>query len=60
MPGTSNHGLGVAVDIGTAGAYGTATYVWLTANGPAFGWHNPDWALPGGSKHEPWHWEYIG
>lgn len=59
-PGTSNHGLGIAVDIGDAGSYGTAAYAWLTAHGPAYGWHNPAWALPGGSKHEPWHWEYSG
>lgn len=60
VPGTSNHGLGIAVDIGDAGAYGTAAYAWLTAHGPAYGWHNPAWARPGGSKHEPWHWEYTG
>lgn len=60
VPGTSNHGLGIAVDIGDAGSYGTAAYAWLTAHGPAFGWHNPAWARPGGSKHEPWHWEYTG
>ena len=59
-PGTSNHGLGIALDIGSAASYGSASYQWLTANGPAFGWHNPDWARPGGSKHEPWHWEYVG
>ncbi|OJV80780.1 MAG: hypothetical protein BGO37_14565 [Cellulomonas sp. 73-92] len=59
-PGTSNHGLGIAVDIGDAGAYGTAAYRWLTVNGPTYGWHNPAWALASGYKHEPWHWEYVG
>jgi LAS superfamily LD-carboxypeptidase LdcB len=59
-PGTSNHGLGIAVDIGDATSYSSAAYAWLTANGPAFGWHNPAWALPSGYKHEPWHWEYVG
>ncbi len=60
MPGTSNHGVGIAVDIGDAGAYGTAAYRWLTANGPAYGWRNPAWALATGYKHEPWHREYAG
>jgi LAS superfamily LD-carboxypeptidase LdcB len=60
VPGTSNHGLGIAVDIGDAGAYGTAAYRWLTVNGPTYGWHNPAWALASGYKHEPWHWEYAG
>jgi hypothetical protein len=33
---------------------------WLSANGPTFGWTNPDWALRGGSgPYEPWHWEYL-
>ena len=59
-PGTSNHGLGIAVDIGDAAAYGTAAYRWLTVNGPTYGWHNPAWALASGYKHEPWHWEYVG
>jgi hypothetical protein len=27
--------------------------------GAEFGWINPDWALPGGSKPEPWHWEFV-
>ena len=25
---------------------------------PAYGWDNPEWARAGGSKNEPWHWEY--
>jgi hypothetical protein len=56
-PGTSNHGWGLALDL-RMGGYGSTDYLWLRANAPAFGWDTPDWARPGGSKHEPWHWEY--
>jgi len=60
-PGTSNHGWGKAVDIGgccgiNSGA-GTA-FDWLTANAGRYGWNHPAWARAGGSKPEPWHWEY--
>jgi len=56
-PGTSNHGWGLAVDI-CPDTYSGSRWDWLAANAPAFGWDNPDWARPGGSKYEPWHWEY--
>jgi hypothetical protein len=60
-PGTSNHGWGVATDLcGRIEDYGSATYRWMRANAPAYGWENPDWALPGGpGPFEPWHWEYM-
>jgi len=58
VPGTSNHGWGLAVDI-CAESYAGSRWAWLAANAPAFGWDNPDWARPGGSKYEPWHWEYT-
>lgn len=58
-PGTSNHGLGVAVDIHlTAGEYS-----WMLANAPRFGWVNPEWARddnPKNGAREPWHWEKVG
>ncbi|WP_205711075.1 M15 family metallopeptidase [Isoptericola sp. BMS4] len=57
-PGTSNHGWGLAVDI-CADSYAGDRWDWLAANAPAYGWDNPDWARPGGSKYEPWHWEYT-
>jgi hypothetical protein len=61
VPGTSRHGLGVAVDIGCGGErFGSATYRWLKANAGRFGWVHPAWAEPGGSMPEPWHWEYVG
>ncbi len=59
-PGTSEHGWGLAIDIcGGEDIYGTPTYTWLRANAQRYGWTNPDWALPSGSKFEPWHWEYF-
>lgn len=61
VPGTSNHGWGLAVDLcGGAESFGTPQYAWLAANGPRFGWVNPAWARPGGGREEPWHWEYAG
>lgn len=59
VPGTSNHGWGLALDLcGGAESFGTAQYAWLAANAPAFGWVNPAWARPGGGREEPWHWEF--
>lgn len=53
-PGTSVHGLGRAIDVPEPARS------WLAAHGSAFGWVNPAWAQPGGSKPEPWHFEFIG
>jgi len=61
-PGTSEHGWGLAVDLcdGVDQGPGSATYAWLRANAPAYGWENPLWARSGGSgPYEPWHWEYM-
>jgi len=58
-PGTSNHGWGVAVDLfGGVDSYGSAEHAWLTDHGSEYGWVNPEWALAGGSRPEPWHWEF--
>ena len=61
-PGTSNHGLGLAVDLASRiNVDGSAEHRWMEANGPAFGWINPAWAVdwnPRNGQHEPWHWEY--
>ena len=60
-PGTSNHGRGVAVDLaGGVQSFGTAQHRWMAENAGSFGWDLPDWASAGGSKPEPWHWEYVG
>lgn len=54
VPGTSNHGLGLAVDFserrnGVEKPLSTKTLAWLTKNGPAFGFWNT-------VKSENWHW----
>jgi zinc D-Ala-D-Ala carboxypeptidase len=61
VPGTSRHGLGVALDLGCGvEQFGTEAHRWMQANGPRFGWVHPAWAAPGGSMPEPWHWEHAG
>ncbi|WP_344250534.1 M15 family metallopeptidase [Isoptericola hypogeus] len=57
-PGTSNHGWGLAVDL-CAETYAGERWDWLADQAQASGWDNPDWARPGGSKYEPWHWEFV-
>ena len=51
-PGTSNHGLGIAVDMGN---YSLA-WNWLLLNAHTYGW---SWAQ-GKASGERWHWVYIG
>ncbi|GAB3876393.1 hypothetical protein GCM10029964_023140 [Kibdelosporangium lantanae] len=59
VPGTSNHGWGLAVDMcGGAQSFGTPEHRWLEANAGAYGWTNPPWAQPGRGREEPWHWEF--
>jgi LAS superfamily LD-carboxypeptidase LdcB len=60
VPGTSNHGWGLAVDLcGGIDSYGTAEYAWMGANAGRFGFVHPTWADPGNGREEPWHWEYA-
>jgi hypothetical protein len=59
VPGKSNHGWGLAVDLCQDQTSGVK-WRWINENGPTYGWQNPAWALPGGSgPHEKWHWEYA-
>jgi LAS superfamily LD-carboxypeptidase LdcB len=61
VPGTSNHGWGLALDLcGGAESFGTAQWAWMAANASSFGWVHPPWAAPGRGREEPWHWEYAG
>jgi cell wall-associated NlpC family hydrolase len=61
VPGTSNHGWGLAVDLcGGVERFGTAQYHWMVANAGRYGWLHPNWADPGNGREEPWHWEYAG
>lgn len=58
-PGHSNHGWGLAMDLGGGiSDYGTAQHQWMRQNAPRFGWIHPGWARQSGSLPEPWHWEY--
>lgn len=60
-PGTSRHGLGLALDLcGGINSFGTPQHLWMRQNAPLYGWYHPDWAEPGGPLPEPWHWEYGG
>lgn len=60
LPGTSEHELGIAVDIGTDN---TALYDWLAANSWHYGFiqrYPPDKTAITGVGHEPWHYRYVG
>lgn len=60
LPGTSEHELGIAVDIGTDN---TALYDWLAANSWRYGFiqrYPPDKTALTGVSHEPWHYRYVG
>jgi D-alanyl-D-alanine carboxypeptidase len=59
--GTSNHGLGLAIDTCEGiQTFGSTRYEWMRDNAPSYGWDNPTWARPGGSgPTEPWHWEFV-
>jgi D-alanyl-D-alanine carboxypeptidase len=59
VPGRSNHGWGLAIDLCSTDTRGEV-FDWIKENGGVYGWENPAWALSGGScPHEPWHWEYT-
>ena len=59
-PGTSNHGLGMALDLcGGVQSFGTAAHLWMDQHAPLYGWFHPAWAEPGGVLPEPWHWEFA-
>ena len=61
VPGTSNHGWGVALDLcDGVERFDTLAHRWLQEHAASFGWFHPAWAQRGGSKPEPWHWEYAG
>nr|WP_281373372.1 M15 family metallopeptidase [Kineococcus aurantiacus] len=60
VPGTSRHGLGLAVDLG-GGVQdaGSVQHQWLDRNAALFGFVNPAWAQGSPGPFEPWHWEYV-
>ena len=60
-PGSSEHGWGLAVDLSCGvQSFRTAQHAWMVENAGTYGWFLPDWAQRGGSRPEPWHWEYSG
>lgn len=61
VPGTSEHGWGVAVDLcgGVQDASSPAS-AWMRAHSGLYGWFHPAWAQVGGALPEAWHWEFAG
>lgn len=65
IPGTSEHELGLSVDINADGinSVGTEVYDWLKNNAHLYGFIN---RYPSGKTeitgvfHEPWHYRYVG
>lgn len=56
-PGTSNHGNGIALDLGDGVQNAdTPQFKWLEKNSEKYGWIHPDWAYS--NPYEPWHWEF--
>jgi len=59
-PGTSQHGLGRAVDLcGGVQDFGSPAHLWMQRNAPLYGWFHPAWAEPTGVLPEAWHWEFA-
>lgn len=63
-PGTSNHGMGLAVDIrsdeASPFAFGRSGDRWLTANANRFGFNRPWWLEAGRGNAEFWHYNFVG
>ncbi len=66
LPGTSEHQIGLAVDISTADWNKQSAYVvweWLEANCTRYGFilrYTEEWASMTGTSPEPWHFRYVG
>lgn len=65
LPGTSEHQLGIAVDINADGIHssGNEVYGWLKKNAYRFGFicrYPPDKTVLTGVSNEPWHYRYVG
>lgn len=54
VPGTSNHGWGLAIDVAGLGGFDSDLYDALEEIGAEHGWDN----INGRAVREPWHWEY--
>ncbi len=65
IPGTSEHQLGIAVDINADGVHspGYKVYDWLNRNGYKYGFilrYPPEKSDITSVTHEPWHYRYVG
>lgn len=65
IPGTSEHQLGIAVDINQEGTLSTAKqiYDWLANNAHRYGFiyrYPADKVAVTGISNEPWHYRYVG
>ena len=65
IPGTSEHELGLAVDINADGVHskGTDVYEWLKENAHLYGFINrypAEKVAITGVANEPWHYRYVG
>jgi D-alanyl-D-alanine carboxypeptidase len=65
VPGTSEHQLGLAVDINADGIHWTGgdVYGWLAENAHKYGFilrYPPDKTGITGINYEPWHYRYVG
>ena len=65
VPGTSEHQLGIAVDINAdnAGSSDDEVYTWLAENSWQYGFirrYPPDKTEITGTIYEPWHYRYVG
>lgn len=60
-PGSSEHGWGLAVDLSCGiQSFRSPRHAWMVAHAGTHGWFLPEWAQRGGSRPEPWHWEFAG
>ena len=60
VPGTSQHGFGLAVDLcGGVQSFATPAHLWMERHAPLYGWFQPAWADSTGVLPEPWHWEFA-
>jgi hypothetical protein len=75
VPGHSNHGWGIAIDVrdlyrAVGGSIQVAAnaevrknndlYKYFAKNAPTYGWYNPSALCDGNKPEEVWHWEYHG
>ena len=59
-PGTSQHGVGLAVDLcGGVQSFASPAHLWMQRHAPLYGWFQPAWADSSGELPEPWHWEFA-